>query len=151
MKLHNLVKIGNSDHTRRRGRGDGSGRGGTGGRGHKGGKARSGYSPAPCCCGIPYYRRLPKRGFKNFLFKKDISIVNISTLERITEKVIDKAVLLKYGFIAKVDCVVKILGSGEVTEKISVTADFFSAAAEKKILGACGSVAKTSPGVDVKD
>ncbi|MDR0351039.1 MAG: 50S ribosomal protein L15 [Puniceicoccales bacterium] len=151
MKLHNLVKIGNSDHTRRRGRGDSSGRGGTSGRGHKGGKARSGYSPAPCCCGIPYYRRLPKRGFKNFLFKTNIAIVNISGLARIIEDVIDKEILFKYGLINKPDAVVKVLGAGELERKVTVKVDFFSAAAEKKILALGGTVVRLNSATGVEN
>jgi large subunit ribosomal protein L15 len=146
MKLHNLIKIGNSDHTRRRGRGDSSGRGGTSGRGHKGGKARSGYSPAPCCCGIPYYRRLPKRGFKNFLFKTNITIINIARLAQFEETVIDKAVLFKYGLINKLGDIVKVLGIGELDKKITVTADFFSTSAEKKISAAGGTAIKLISG-----
>ncbi|MDR1458350.1 MAG: 50S ribosomal protein L15 [Puniceicoccales bacterium] len=151
MKLHNLVKIGNSDHTRRRGRGDSSGRGGTSGRGHKGGKARSGYSPAPCCCGIPYYRRLPKRGFKNFLFKTNIAIVNIADLSRISEDVISKAILFKYGLVNKSNAIVKVLGTGELNRKITLKADFFSAKAEKKILAAGGVVIRLSSDVDIEN
>ena len=81
MRLNELPKIVAFSRARKRkGKGVGSGNGKTAGRGHKGGKARSGYSPAPCCCGVPFYRHLPIRGFSNYRFRTEYEIVDLQKL-----------------------------------------------------------------------
>jgi large subunit ribosomal protein L15 len=73
----------------------------TSGRGHKGGKARSGYSPSPVSSGIPFYRRLPKRGFGNRRFAQEMGYVNLRDLDRCGEvEVIDRALLLQKGILS---------------------------------------------------
>jgi large subunit ribosomal protein L15 len=142
MKLHNLIRVGTNRSTRRRGRGQGSGLGGTAGRGHKGGKARSGYSPAPCCCGIPYYRRLPIRGFNNSIAPVRFVGINLDTLEELAAEhsTIDRDVLIEAGIIKASERLVKILGNGKLTKIVSVVADKFSATAKQKIEAIGGSI-----------
>lgn len=142
MKLHNLIKVGSSKEVRRRGRGQGTGHGGTSGRGHKGGNARSGYSPAPCCSGIPYYRRLPKRGFKNSIFSVRFACVNLDDLENLADNYseISRDVLVEAGLVAPSEALVKILGDGNLTKPLKVTADAFSRSAMQKIEQAGGTV-----------
>ncbi|MDR0417947.1 MAG: 50S ribosomal protein L15 [Puniceicoccales bacterium] len=142
MKLHNLIRVGTNRPARRRGRGQGSGLGGTAGRGHKGGKARSGYSPAPCCCGIPYYRRLPMRGFSNSISRIRFMGINLDTLEElaVSHSTIDRNVLAEANIIRERDGLVKILGNGKLTKSVTVVADKFSKAAKQKIEMAGGSV-----------
>lgn len=142
MKLHNLISVGTKTATRRRGRGQGSGLGGTSGRGHKGGNARSGYSPAPCCSGIPYYRRLPKRGFNNSVFSVKFTTVNVSDIARIAElhNEITRDVLVETGVIHGNEGLIKILGNGEISKPVTVIADAFSKGAIEKIQAAGGSV-----------
>ncbi|MDR1435493.1 MAG: 50S ribosomal protein L15 [Puniceicoccales bacterium] len=148
VKLYNLVKVGSNCQTKRRGRGQGSGCGGTSGRGHKGGKARSGYSPAPCCCGIPYYRRLPKRGFNNSMFTLRFFGVNLSVLAKLAEthSEINREILVKSGIIKSNEVSIKILGSGELAKPIKVTADRFSKSAKRKIEAVGGSVIERPEG-----
>ena len=89
MKLHTLKpNEGSRKSPMIVGRGPGSGKGKTSGRGEKGQKARSGYSHKPGFEGgqLPLYRRLPKRGFKNALFKKTYAVINLSDLEKLTVK-----------------------------------------------------------------
>jgi large subunit ribosomal protein L15 len=150
VKLNNLIKVGSNRSTKRRGRGQGSGCGGTSGRGHKGGKARSGYTPAPCCCGIPYYRRLPIRGFKNSLFTVRFTVINLSVLEKlaISHQEIDRNVLIENGVVKPSVGLIKILGNGALTKPIKVIADEFSESAKRKIESVGGSVVKTLMGMD---
>ena len=118
----------------RRGRGHGSGNGKTAGKGHKGQKARSG-APRPGFEGgqMPLYRRIPKRGFTN-RNTKNIVAINVSDLERfdngtaVTVEVLREAGLVKNSFDG-----VKILGNGELTKKLDVQVDAFSASAKEKI------------------
>ncbi|MDR0445260.1 MAG: 50S ribosomal protein L15 [Puniceicoccales bacterium] len=142
MKLHTLVGEKGSTKTRKRvGRGSGSGMGKTSGRGHKGGKARAGYSPSPVSSGIPFYRRLPKRGFNNKRFAQEKAYVNLRDLVRCGEvKVIDRTVLVQKGLIAAGALQVKVLGNGDLTQAYKVVADYFSASAKAKILAAGGEV-----------
>ena len=118
----------------RRGRGHGSGNGKTAGKGHKGQKARSG-APRPGFEGgqMPLYRRLPKRGFK-CRNSKEIVAINISALERFdNDAVVSIDTLLETGIINNVYDGVKILGNGELTKKLTVQANAFSAGAVEKI------------------
>ena len=118
----------------RKGRGHGSGNGKTAGKGHKGQKARSG-APRPGFEGgqMPLYRRLPKRGFKNFNSKIIVGI-NVSELERFdNDSTITVDTLIETGIVKNPRDGVKILGNGELTKKLTVQANAFSASAKEKI------------------
>ena len=118
----------------RRGRGHGSGNGKTAGKGHKGQKARSGQPRIGFEGGqMPLYRRLPKRGFKN-RNTKSIVAINISALEKFdNEAVVDIEALIAAGIVKNPEDGVKILGNGELTKKLTVKANAFSASAKAKI------------------
>jgi len=126
---------------RRVGRGMGSGRGKYSGRGQKGQKSITGYSRMRGFEGgqMPLHRRLPKRGFAN-LFHKEYAIVNVGRLEKLPGDNFDPQTLLDLGVIKKIGDGLKILGSGDLTRKISVRAHVFSKSAEEKIKAAGGSV-----------
>jgi len=137
--LHKLPKL----LKKRKRVGRGGKLGGTSGKGHKGQKARSGgYVRIGFEGGqMPLYRRLPKRGFNNADFQKETLIVNISDLERVFDNGAEVTLvslvetgLLKVGnSIKRNDLVVKVLGNGKLTKKLSVTADAFSKSALKAI------------------
>lgn len=125
----------------RRGRGHGSGNGKTAGKGHKGQKARSG-APRPGFEGgqMPLYRRLPKRGFTNRNTKEIVSI-NVDVLNRFEDNTdVTVELLLESGAISAAKDGVKILGGGELTKKLNVKANAFSASAKEKIEAAGGTV-----------
>ena len=118
----------------RRGRGDGSGYGKTAGKGHKGQKARSG-APRPGFEGgqMPLYRRIPKRGFTNRNSKTIVGI-NVSALEVFdNDAVVSVETLIEQGIVKNPRDGVKILGNGELTKKLTVQANAFSAGAVAKI------------------
>jgi large subunit ribosomal protein L15 len=118
----------------RRGRGHGSGNGKTAGKGHKGQKARSG-APRPGFEGgqMPLYRRLPKRGFK-CRNSKEIIGINVSALDCFeNDSVVTIESLLEAGIVKNTRDGVKILGNGELTKKLTVQANAFSAGAVEKI------------------
>jgi len=128
--------------SKRVGRGNGSGHGGTACRGHKGQRARAGSTIKPWFEGgqMPLQRRLPKRGFTN-IFKKEIQVVNLKALEKIKGiSPITPSLLFEKGIISKKAVPVKILGDGEVTKAIDVSAHAFSASAKEKIEKAGGKV-----------
>ena len=140
MDLSNLKAAEGSVHSDnfRRGRGHGSGNGndsqGKRKQGHKGQKARSG-APRPGFEGgqMPLYRRLPKRGFKN---RNTLTIVpiNLSALERFdNDAVVSVETLIEAGIVKNPRDGVKILGNGELTKKLTVQANAFSASAKEKI------------------
>ena len=136
MDLSNLRAAEGSTHNDnfRRGRGHGLGNGKTAGKGHKGQKARSG-APRPGFEGgqMPLYRRLPKRGFK-CRNSKEIIGINVSALERFENgSVVSIETLLEAGIIKNTADGVKILGNGELTKKLTVQANAFSAGAVEKI------------------
>lgn len=136
MNLSNLHPAEGSKHSDsfRRGRGHASGNGKTAGKGHKGQKARSG-APRPGFEGgqMPLYRRLPKRGFTN-INSKEIVGINVSVLERFeNDSVVSVETLLEQGIVTNPKDGVKILGNGELTKKLTVQADAFSAGAVAKI------------------
>ena len=137
MKLHELSPAeGSVKENFRKGRGAGSGNGKTAGKGHKGQNARSGGGVRPGFEGgqLPLYRKLPKRGFKNYLFGKQYVIVNVQSLNKFDDgEVVDSAALLAKGVINKVNDGVKVLGEGEITKKLTVRAAVFSSAAKEKI------------------
>ena len=144
MDLSNLQPAEGSKHSNnfRRGRGHGSGNGKTAGKGHKGQKARSG-APRPGFEGgqMPLYRRIPKRGFTNRNTKNIVGI-NVSALERF-ENGADVTVesLIAAGVVKNPRDGVKILGNGELSKKLNVKVNAFSAAAKEKI-EACGGTAE---------
>ena len=136
MDLSNLQPALGSKHSDnfRRGRGHGSGNGKTAGKGHKGQKARSG-APRPGFEGgqMPLYRRLPKRGFK-CINSKTIVGINVSALEVFdNDAVVTVDSLIEAGIVKNPRDGVKILGNGELTKKLNVKADAFSASAKEKI------------------
>ncbi|MBD5460434.1 MAG: 50S ribosomal protein L15 [Lachnospiraceae bacterium] len=125
---------GSRHHNFRRGRGHASGNGKTAGKGHKGQKARSG-APRPGFEGgqMPLYRRIPKRGFTN-RNTKEIVAINVSALENFEEgSVVDVAALRAAGIIKNPRDGVKILGNGELTKKLNVKVNAYSATAKEKI------------------
>ena len=135
MELSNLRPAEGSKHSDnfRRGRGHGSGNGKTAGKGHKGQKARSG-APRPGFEGgqMPLYRRLPKRGFKN-RNTKEIVAINVGVLECFDNgATVDVLALVEAGIVKNPRDGVKILGNGELTKKLDVKADAFSASAKEK-------------------
>ena len=136
MDLSNLRPAEGSRHSDnfRRGRGHGSGNGKTAGKGHKGQKARSGAPRVGFEGGqMPLYRRLPKRGFKN-RNRKEIVSINISALEVFeNDSTVDVQALMEKGIVKNPGDGVKILGNGELTKKLNVKADAFSASATEKI------------------
>ena len=124
----------------RRGRGHGSGNGKTAGKGHKGQKARSG-APRPGFEGgqMPLYRRIPKRGFTNRNSKTIVGI-NVSALEVFdNDAVVSVETLIEQGIVKNPRDGVKILGNGELTKKLTVQANAFSASAQEKIEALGGS------------
>ena len=147
MELNNLKPAkGSTHHDKRVGRGAGSGHGRYSTRGMKGAKSRSGYSQKLGFEGgqMPLQRRLPKFGFKN-LKRVEYKPINLSTLEELAAKkeltAINIDTLIGAGFISSNDRV-KILGNGNVTKALTVTAHAFSKSAEAAITAAGGSVEK---------
>lgn len=144
MKLHTLKPSeGSIGREKRIGRGEGSGHGGTSTRGHKGAQSRSGYSRKLGFEGgqMPIQRRLPKFGFNN-PNKVEYKAVNLATLQALSEKTglsaITVETMIENGLVARKD-LVKVLGNGELTVKLDVTAHAFSKSAVAKIEAAQGS------------
>ena len=142
-ELHDLAPTSGSRRNRKRvGRGPGSGRGKTATRGQKGQKSRSGASVHPRFEGgqMPLIRRIPKRGFKNFN-RVEFQVVNVRDLERLEGDVdVSPEELKEVGLIASLRKPVKVLGKGEITKALHVSAHAFSASAQDKIQAAGGSV-----------
>ena len=135
MKLHDLSAVpGSTKVSKRVGRGHGSGQGKTAGKGHKGQKARSGAPRVGFEGGqMPLYRRIPKRGFTN-RNSKDIEAVNVSALERFEDgATVSVETMIECGLVTNPRDGVKILGNGELTKKLTVQANAFSAGAVEKI------------------
>ena len=136
MDLSNLRPAEGSKHSDnfRRGRGHGSGNGKTAGKGHKGQKARSGGTRPGFEGGqMPLYRRIPKRGFTNRNTKEIVGI-NVSALEVFeNDTVVSVETLIEAGIVKNPRDGVKILGNGELTKKLTVQANAFSASAAAKI------------------
>lgn len=143
MNIQDLGPAYGATKTRTRvGRGVGSGLGKTAGKGHKGQKARSGGKIRRGFEGgqTPLYRRIPKRGFKNY-FKKEYAIVNVSELEKFEEgTVVNMELLLKEGMIKKELDGLKILSNGNLTKKLTVVANKFSKEAKTKIEAVGGKI-----------
>jgi large subunit ribosomal protein L15 len=130
---------------KRIGRGIGSGLGKTSGRGHKGAKSRSGWSRRLGWEGgqMPLFRRLPKVGFNNKIFKKVYTVVNVSDLEAFDNgSVVDLAAILSKGLTSKEkqSNLLKVLGDGSISKKLTVKADAVTASARVKIEQAGGTV-----------
>ena len=143
MKLHELKNVPGAIHRKKRvGCGEGGGHGKTSGRGGKGQTARSGSSIRPGFEGgqMPLYRKLPHRGFNNYEFRTEIAVINLRDLAGLDASVteVDAVVLAKAGLIRAGEKVVKVLGDGEITRAISVTAAKFSESAKAKIEKAGG-------------
>ena len=143
MQLHNLKPTPGSTKNRKRvGRGTGSGTGKTAGSGHKGQNSRSGGKTRPGFEGgqTPLFKRLPKRGFTNH-FRKEYEIVNVSDLNRYEDgTVVTIERLLQDRLVRKSKLAVKVLGNGELTVKLTVKANKFTASAVEKIQAVGGSV-----------
>ncbi len=144
MKINEIIASpGARRNAYRKGRGVGSGNGKTAGRGHKGQNARAGGGVRPGFEGgqMPIFRRLPKRGFKTPFAMQYIEI-NVSDLDRFEDgSVIDAAFLKQSGVISlpKVNDGIKILGNGDLTKKLTVRANAYTAEAKEKIEKAGGS------------
>ena len=138
MKLNNLNKT--NKKKIRPGRGIGSGKGKTSGRGHKGQKARSGVAIKSFEGGqMPLFRRLPKRGFKSFK-KSNTAILNLSNLQSFfdqkkinIENTLDLKILQNKKIISKKYEKLKILGNGEIKNKVNLSVNFVSKQAKEKI------------------
>jgi large subunit ribosomal protein L15 len=147
--LNNLKPAAGSTHKKKRvGRGPGSGLGKTAGRGNKGQKSRSGYSGKVGFEGgqMPLQRRLPKRGFTN-IFKKQWIEVTLSTLEQSFEAgdQITPETMHERGVIAKGKRDIVVLGTGDITKALTVSAHRFTAGARRKIEAAGGTVNVITP------
>ena len=136
--------VGANKKRKRLGRGRGSGQGKTAGRGHKGDGSRSGFSIHLAYEGgqMPLFRRLPKRGFNNARFAIRYEIVNVFQLERAFSDGASVGVndLVGAGLVNSRQSRVKILGDGELTKKLTVSAHKFSKSAEQKISSCGGTV-----------
>ena len=143
MLNHEITSIAGKHICRRRvGRGTGSGHGKTCGRGHKGSGSRAGSTSVSLYEGgqMPLFRRLPKRGFNNYKFAKRCEIVNVCQLERFEDGAsVGVEQLSNAGLIDSNKSKVKILGKGDLTKKLQVTAHKFSKNAEQKIAASGGS------------
>ena len=140
MELNKLTP--NSGKSKKRiGRGIGSGKGKTSGRGHKGQKSRSGVAIKSFEGGqMPLYRRLPKRGFKSFGFDKNIAVINLSKIQNILDKSkdfssnkINLLSLQKLNVINKKYKKLKLLGDGEIKQKLNIEVNLVSKSAKEKV------------------
>ncbi len=143
MKLHELKNVKGAIHRKKRvGCGEGGGHGKTSGRGGKGQSARSGSSIRPGFEGgqMPLYRKLPHRGFNQFNFRTEIAIINVGDLARLEASVTEVTAvsLASAGLIRAGEKTVKVLGDGELTRALKVTAAKFSESAKAKIEKAGG-------------
>ena len=137
MKLHELAKNPGATTAKKRvGRGSGSGLGKTSGRGEKGQNARSGGGVRPVFEGgqLPLYRRLPKRGFSNYIFKKEYAVINVGDLNHFADgTVVTPALLKETGLVKKQLAGIKVLGEGTLDKKLTIQAHKFSKVALEKI------------------
>ena len=143
MKLHELKNVAGAIHRKKRvGCGEGGGHGKTSGRGGKGQTARSGSSIRPGFEGgqMPLYRKLPHRGFNAANFRTEYPVINVGDLAGLDAKVteVNVEVLAAAGFIRGGSDTLKILGTGELTRALKVTATKFSESAKAKIEAAGG-------------
>jgi len=137
MKLNELkYNAGSKKDIKRLGRGSSSGTGKTSGRGENGQNKRSGGGVRVGFEGgqLPLYRRLPKRGFSNAMFKKTYSVINVSDLNKFEDGTeVTPELLIEMGIIKKELCGVKVLGNGSLDKKLTVKANKFSLSAKEKI------------------
>ena len=144
MNLHSLKpRPGSTHRVKRLGCGESSGHGKTSGKGHKGQKARSGGSIRLGFEGgqMPLIRRMPKRGFNNANFKTQYAVVNLDALESFNDgESIDEQVLLAAGLIRRPYDAVKVLGTGSLTKKLTITVSKASATAKAAIEKAGGTL-----------
>ena len=143
MKLHELKNVKGAVHRKKRvGCGEGGGHGKTSGKGGKGQTARSGGSIRPGFEGgqMPLYRKLPHRGFNNYEHRTEVAVLNLRELAELDAKVteVNAETLAAAGLIRKGETAVKILGDGEITRALKVTAAKFSESAKAKIEKAGG-------------
>jgi len=141
MSLSRLMPAkGSVKNSKRIGRGNGSGQGRTAGKGHKGYKSRSGTKNRFHFEGgqTPLMRRLPKRGFSNYGFRKEVQIVNLDVLNSLSLDIINPEILVEKKIVKKSEVAIKILGNGNIEKKIEITAHMFSKSAIKKIEAAGG-------------
>jgi large subunit ribosomal protein L15 len=142
MKLNELkYNEGSKKNIKRLGRGSSSGTGKTSGKGQNGQNARSGGGVRPGFEGgqLPLYRRLPKRGFSNAMFKKTYAVINVSDLNMFDEGTeVTPELLFEMGIIKKQLSGIKVLGNGEISKKLTVRAHKFSDVAKEKIETAGG-------------
>jgi large subunit ribosomal protein L15 len=142
MDLSSLKPASGAKRDRKRlGRGPGSGHGSQSGKGHKGQKARSGYKSKTWNEGgqMPIARRLPKKGFTN-IFKQVFQIVNLESLGKLNQEMVDKDVLYKNRIIRSHRLPIKVLGQGDISKPLTVKAHAFSKTALDKIEKAGGKV-----------
>ena len=142
MELGNLKPAVKRVARKRVGRGTGSGLGKTSGKGHKGQKARSGGGVRPGFEGgqTPLFRRLPKRGFKNIPFKKNMQEVTLNMLNLSTVEEVDAKTLIADGIISKEKDGIVILATGKLEKKLSVKASRFTKKAAEAIVAAGGKI-----------
>ncbi len=145
MMIHEITeKVGKYKDRKRIGRGEASGWGKTAGRGHKGAGSRAGNTYRAYFEGgqMPFARRIPKRGFSNSAFRRNYHVVNLKTLEARLEDGAEVTVelLAAVGIVRDTNQPLKILGEGELTKKLTVTAAKFSGSAREKIEKAGGTV-----------
>ena len=137
MKLHELEKNIGATHSKKRvGRGPGSGLGKTSGKGEKGQNARSGGGVKPTFEGgqLPLFRRIPKRGFKNAMFKTEYAVINLEDLNRFEDgTTVTPALLKEQGIVKNQLDGIKVLGNGKLEKKLTIQANKFSKSALDKI------------------
>ena len=143
MRLHNLVNVKGAVHRKKRvGCGEGGGHGKTSGVGGKGQKGRSGGSIRPGFEGgqMPLYRKLPHRGFNNYEFRTSYAVVNVGDLAALDAKVteVNAEVLAAAGLIRPGVKSLKVLGDGEISRALKVTAQKFTGSAKAKLEKAGG-------------
>lgn len=143
MMIHEITeKVGRHKRRKRIGRGPGSGTGKTAGRGHNGAASRAGFSSPTNGGGTQLFKMLPKRGFSNAMFKKHYAVVNLSAIDARFEDgaEVNPEMLAKHGLIRDTKLPVKVLGTGETTKKLTISATKFSKSAQEKISKAGGTV-----------
>ena len=145
MMIHEITKsVGKHRARKRVGRGEGSGHGKTSGRGHKGAASRAGWKRRPGYEGgqMPLIRRMPKRGFSNVQFRTLYHVVNVRHLEALCDDgaAVTVETLAEAGLVRDTNRPLKVLGDGDLSKKLDVTAARFSAAAKQKIEAAGGTV-----------
>ena len=143
MRLHTLKNVKGAVHRKKRvGCGEGGGHGKTSTRGGKGQSARSGSSIRPGFEGgqMPLYRKLPHRGFNNYEFRTSYAVVNVGDLARLDAKIteVNTEVLAAAGLVRAGVKLLKVLGDGEITRALKVTAQKFTGSAKAKLEKAGG-------------